>query len=70
MMRSGRIEKGGAAALVKQKLNDRALHATVVRLNNEYLFGTPQKCQASTDTSGVYRNLISAAPAFPAPVRA
>lgn len=35
------IEKGGAAAFVKQKLHDRELHVTVMELNNELLFGNP-----------------------------
>lgn len=35
------IEKGGAAAFVKQKLHDRELHVTVIELNNAFLFGNP-----------------------------
>ncbi len=34
------IAKGGAAAFVKQKLHDRALHETVMQLNNEFLYGS------------------------------
>ncbi|MEL6841066.1 MAG: hypothetical protein AAFP85_17420 [Pseudomonadota bacterium] len=37
------IEKGGAAAFVQQRLHDRMLHETVVKLNQEYLFGTPDE---------------------------
>lgn len=37
------IEKGGAAAFVQQQLHDRSLHGTVVKLNKEFLFGTPHE---------------------------
>ncbi|MDX8346828.1 hypothetical protein SLH49_02410 [Cognatiyoonia sp. IB215446] len=37
------IEKGGAMAFIQQQLHDRLLHETVVKLNQEYLFGTPNE---------------------------
>jgi len=37
------IEEGGAAAFVRQRLNDRILHETVAKLNQEFLFGTPDE---------------------------
>ena len=35
------IEKGAAAAFVKQQIDDRMLHETVAQLNKEVLFGAP-----------------------------
>ena len=37
------IEKGGAVAFVRQRLHDRLLHETVMKLNQEFLFGTPDE---------------------------
>lgn len=41
------IQRGGAAAFVRQKIQDRALHDTVAELNNDVLFGTAEERESA-----------------------